>query len=328
MNNNYKSIYGLHIKQFIDMKVKMGCRYRTFSSIFNQVDYVADQAGETSSGITKEFTRKWSERLPNEGEFYRYRRVRLLAQFSSYLCDLGIKSYIPKLPPYPKTTFVPYIYSQREIGLLFKICDELRLQRTTMKSCLICFPALIRLLYSTGLRISEALALKNEDVNLEENYLLIRDNKNGKERIIPVSASLANVLREYVSYRDRYPFRKIRTGFFFVKLNGSKCDCSCIHARFKECLEKAGIPYIGRGQGPRVHDLRHTFAVTSLAGMAETGIDLYASLPILSNYLGHQSISSTNYYVRLTSNMYPGLLKDIDAVCFDVFPKFKNYETD
>ncbi len=328
MNDNYNSIYGLHIKQFIDLKLKLGLTYRSFSSIFNQLDLVAEKSKETSLGITKEFARKWSERLPNEGEFYRYRRVRLLAQFSSYLCDLDIKSFIPKLPQYPKRTFVPYIYSQKEVGLLFKICDELRLQKAAMKSCTICFPALIRFLYSTGLRISEALALKNEDVNLEETYLIVKDNKNGRERLIPMSLSLADVLREYVSYRDRNALRKTRTGYFFVKLNGKKCDCSVIHAKFKECLKKTGIPYIGKGQGPRLHDLRHTFAVNSLSGMAEAGIDLYASLPTLSNYLGHQTIDSTNHYVRLTSNMYPGLLKDIDAVCFNVFPKFKNYEAD
>lgn len=328
MKNNYKSVYGLHIKGFIDMKVKMGCRYRTFSSIFNQLDDVADQADETSPGITKEFAKKWSQRLPNEGEHYWYRRVRFLAQFSSYLCDIGIHSYIPKLPPCPKITFTPYIYSQKEIELIFSICDGLRLQKITMKSCLICFPALIRLLYSTGLRISEALALKNQDVNLEENYLLIRDNKNGKERIIPIAESLANVLKEYVDYKDRYPLRKTRTGYFFVKLNGRECNSNSIHVKFKECLRKAGIPHIGKGQGPRLHDLRHSFAVYSLAGMAEAGIDLYASLPVLSNYLGHQTIDSTNHYVRLTSNMFPDLLKDIDAVCLDVFPKFKNYETD
>jgi integrase len=195
-----------------------------------------------------------------------------------------------------------------------------------MKSHLICLPALLRLLYGTGLRLGEALALTNDNVNLEENYLRVRDSKNGKERIIPISASLVSVCKEYVKYRDRLPLKRAKTGYFFAKLNGSRC--SAIHHRFKECLAKAGIPYIGRGHGPRVHDLRHTFAVTSLATMAEAGIDLYASLPILSNYLGHQSLDSTNHYVRLTANMYPRLLKDIDTVCLDVFPKFSNYEAD
>ena len=75
-----------------------------------------------------------------------------------------------------------------------------------------------------------------------------------------------------------------------------------------------------------MHDLRHTFAVTALAVMAEAGIDLYASLPILSAYLGHQSLDATNYYVRLTANMYPSLIKDVDMIYLDVFPKFRNYE--
>ena len=87
-------------------------------------------------------------------------------------------------------------------------------------------------------------------------------------------------------------------------------------------MDIAGIPNTAR-----LHDLRHTFAVTSLAHMAESGIDLYASLPILSNYLGHQSLGATNHYVRLTSNMYPDLITDVNTVCLDVFPKFKNYET-
>lgn len=328
MNRNYNSIYGLHIKQFVDMKIKLGFKYRTSSGILSQMDKLAEGNKEISPGITKEFAEKWSERLPNESEFYRYARVRLLAQFSSYLCDLGIQSFIPKLLAHPKSTFIPYIYSQKEIDSIFRVCDELRLQRANMNSCIICLPALIRLLFGTGLRISEALAIKNQDVNLEEKYLLIKDSKNSKERIIPISASLATVCEEYVNHRDRLPLRKIKTGYFFVKLNGSKCSCYGIHHRFKECLAKAGIAYIGRGHGPRLHDLRHTFAVTSLANMAEAGIDLYASLPILSNYLGHQSLDSTNHYVRLTANMYPSLLKDVNMVCLDVFPKFNNYEAD
>ena len=193
MNRYYDSIYGLHIKQFVDMKIKLGFKYRTFSGILSQMDRLAEETKEIAPGITKEFAKKWSERLPNESDFYRYIRVRILAQFSSYLCDLGIQSYIPKLPPYPKSTFIPHIYSQKEINAIFKACDELRLERANMNSCLICLPALIRLLYGTGLRISEALAIRNEDVNLNENYLHVRDCKNSKERIIPISTSLSSV---------------------------------------------------------------------------------------------------------------------------------------
>jgi len=73
--------------------------------------------------------------------------------------------------------------------------------------------------------------------------------------------------------------------------------------------------------------IRHTFACHALANMAESGVDLYTSLPVLSTYLGHQSLSATNGYVRLTAAMYPGLLKDIDMICLNVFPNVENYET-
>ena len=187
-------------------------------------------------------------------------------------------------------------------------------------------PALIRLLYSTGLRISEALALRDQDVNLEESYLLVNDSKNGKQRIIPISASLVVVCEEYIKYRAMLPYRKTESGYFFVNGNGDKCGGS-VRQWFKKCLDKAGIPYRGR-KDPRIHDLRHTFAVTSLANMVEAGIDIYAALLVLSGYLGHQSLEATNHYVRLTSAMFPQLIKDIDMVCLDVFPKFKNYEAD
>ncbi|CAL66204.1 tyrosine-type recombinase/integrase [Christiangramia forsetii] len=320
MNKLYNSKYGPYIGQYIDLKRKLGFKYTTGEFILSKIDTLADQREETTSGITKDFTRLWSERRPNESEFYRYTRISHLVQFSSYLCDLGIPSYVPRLPRFPKNTFIPYIYSQKEIHLLFKVCDELRIGMLNKNSCMICMPTLIRLLYCTGIRMGEAIALKDEDVNLEEGYLLVRDSKNGKQRIIPISQSLVSVCREYLEYRNLLPSRKTSSGYFFVKVNGHKCGQS-VRAWFKKCLDRAGIP-----GSARLHDLRHTFAVTSLAQMAESGIDLYASLPILSNYLGHQSIGATNHYVRLTSNMYPNLINDIDAICLDVFPKFKNYE--
>lgn len=183
-------------------------------------------------------------------------------------------------------------------------------------------PVLIRLLYCTGIRMGEAIALRDTDVHLDEGHLLVKDSKNGKQRIIPIPESLISVCREYLGYRDMLPSGKTRSGHFFVKGNGDKCGQS-VRAWFKKCLDRAGIP-----GNARLHDLRHTFAVTSLAHMAESGIDLYASLPILSNYLGHRSIGATDHYVRLTANMYPDLINDMDTVCLDVFPKFRNYEAD
>lgn len=326
MHNNYNSRYGLHMKQFIDMKRALGFKFKTGVYLLSKIDRLAEKTGETSPGITKEFAEKWSKKRSYESDRYRYSRIRILAMFSSFLCDLQIKSYIPKVPGYGKSTFIPYIYSPKEIEAILKACDDLRFCMANMHSCLFSMPVLIRLLYATGLRIGEALAMKSDDVNLDENYLRVKDSKNGKERIIPISDSLVSVCKQYLKYRDKLPVRKAKLTYFFVSLNGSKCGHQAVGEWFKKCLKKAGVQYVSRNNLPRLHDLRHTFAVTSLANMAEAGIDLYASLPVLSTYLGHQSLEGTNHYVRLTANMYPGLLKDVDTVCLDVFPKFKNYE--
>lgn len=195
-----------------------------------------------------------------------------------------------------------------------------------MNSIIIILPALIRLLYGTGLRISEALSLRNKDVHLDDNYLVVRDCKNGKKRMIPISDSLSEVCKEYLKYRCLLPFSLSANDYFFVSLAGSVCKRDAVHDWFQKILWKAGIPH--NDHGPRLHDLRHTFSVHSLAMMAESGIDLYCSLPILSTYLGHQSLESTNHYVRLTSEMYPGLLKDVDMVCLNVFPNTEYYEAD
>jgi integrase/recombinase XerD len=327
-NKMCNSSYGPHLQKFIEMKRTLGFNFKTEAVILYQIDRLAEKTSESSPGITKEFADKWCKRRCHESDFYRYTRVRLLASFSSYLCDLGIRSYIPKLPRYQPGGFIPYIYSPKEIEAIINACDELRLHQASMRSYLFSIPALIRLLYATGLRIGEALTLKKHDVNLTENWLRVRDSKNGKERIIPISNSLASVCSEYSKYRDMVPIAARKSSYFFVGLDGKKCSQQAVSRWFKKCLKKVQIPFVSRNRLPRLHDLRHTFAVTSLANMAEAGIDLYASLPILSNYLGHQSLEGTNHYVRLTATMYPELLKDVDAVCLDVFPKFKNYEAD
>jgi integrase/recombinase XerD len=127
MNRYYNSIYGRHIKQFIEMKRKLGFKFTTSAKILSLFDRVAEKSGEMEPGITRELAKRWSKKKPNESERYQYNRVRLVAQLSLYLCDLGIESHIPKLPPYPHGTFIPYIYSQKEIEAIFKASDELRL---------------------------------------------------------------------------------------------------------------------------------------------------------------------------------------------------------
>lgn len=318
-------IYAPYIRQFIDFKRSLGFKYVTEEIIYSIFDRVTIELGETKVGISKELSDKWCERKNNESESYWIHRAGCLVRLSSYLCKIGIRSYIPRLPRH-KSTFVPFVFSKNEMESVFAAADALRTKHKMMNSIILIMPALIRLLYGTGLRIGEALALRNQDVNLIDNFLVVRDSKNGKQRMIPLSDSLSKVCRGYVFYRNALPLFISNESPFFMSLNGSPCSSGTVYEWFRDILIIAGIPFTGNHHGPRLHDLRHTFAVTSLAQMAESGIDMYGSLPILSTFLGHQSLSATDTYVRLTAEMNPGLLKDIDMVCLNLFPEIKSHE--
>jgi integrase len=183
-------------------------------------------------------------------------------------------------------------------------------------------PCLLRLLYGTGIRISEALSLKNKDVNINERYLTLKDTKNGKDRLVPMSSSLTTVCKDYLEQRNTLPLNGLKReiGPFFVSLNGKGCNQGAVHRWFRKVLVLAGIPFNGNRKGPRIHDIRHTFACHSFLKLSDEDMDLYCSWPYLSTYLGHQSLESTEQYIRLTSQMYPELLKDTDGLYVNVLP--------
>lgn len=327
MRKQCNSIYAKHIEQYIEMKRKLGFKFTTPAFILSHFDRLAEKSEVTSEGITRELAEKWCKRKPNESSLYWYTRAQVVAQFSAFLRDMAIESFVFKLPPFQKNTFIPYIYSQKEIKAIFKAADSLVIYNRIMNSCIFSVPAMLRLLYATGIRIGETLDLCEDDINVEAKYLRVKDSKNGKQRIIPLSDSLTDVLKQYQKQKRKLPVAK-KSKYFFVRVDGRRCNYLAVTKWFKDCLVKTGIRCETRNHFPRIHDLRHTFAVTSLANMADAGIDLYASLPILSTYLGHQSLEATNHYVRLTANMYPNLIRDVDMICLDVFPKLRNYEAD
>jgi integrase len=182
-------------------------------------------------------------------------------------------------------------------------------------------PTLLRILYSTGLRVGEALILKHRDVDLDRGYLVLRACKNGQERVVPLSGSLVEVCKDYCAYKQKQLINTGPDSFFFTALDGSRCWPVTVYEHFRTVLYKAGISHKGRGKGPRLHDLRHTFCVKALVKMSEAGMDLYYSMPVLSTYVGHQSIEATNKYVRLTSEMYPDLLDKVNSAYKYIFPE-------
>jgi len=319
----YYSVYGPYIEQYLDIQRTLGFKPKERNSILVAFDRLAQERDEVVIGISKEFANEWGKKTMNESEINRYKRIQGVRLFALFLCKIGHPSYIAQLPKL-KTSFTPYIFTDGQIQALFYACDQLNI-RTTNRSTAFIIPALFRLLYSTGLRISEALSLICQDVNLKERYLIVRNSKNGLDRMVPISDTLAVICREYLEHRNRYS-RLIynMSDLFFINADGKKCSVDTIYNWFRRVLKQAGISHGGRGVGPRIHDFRHTFACRSLADMAEKGLDLYYSLPILSTYLGHRSLAATDGYIRLTAQMYPGIAAKINELASDLVPNISN----
>lgn len=321
--SRYQGIYASLLEQYIDFKRNLGYKFKSAESTYYLFDQFTIRNGESEIGITKELANKWAVKRPNESDSTCYKRVMYLIQFASFLNDSGYPSYISRLPKAYNSTFTPYIFSREEMKAIFEASERLKIDNF-MDSAVNVIPALLRMLYGTGIRIGEAVSLKVKDVNLTEQFLIIRRSKNGMDRMIPISDSLADVCRQY---RNSLQVMQGSEDYFFVKRNGRCCNPKAIYEWFRKVLWEAGISHGGKGQGPRMHDLRHVFSIHSLAIMASSGLDLYYSLPILSEYLGHQSLEATEKYVRLTSEMYPELIHDVNSICAYAFPEVDGHET-
>lgn len=307
MITHFYSVYGPIMREFIDLKRSLGYKYVDVEYVFARFDRFTEERNEVNIGISKTLAEAWCGKTPNEASKTWYNRIQIIRLFAIYLGDRGYPSYIPQLPPM-RSTFVPYIFSKDEIKRFFEACDDLQPTRNHLGSRVFMVPCLFRILYGTGLRISEVMRLKCADVDIKNRHLVVLDSKNSKERLVPISQSLAAVCKDYLKYRENQ-YASRRSKAFFISPDGSPCNRDNAHRWFKRVLYRARIPHSGRGTGPRLHDLRHTFSVHSLASMAESGTDLYCSLPLLSAYLGHQSVTATDRYVRLTSEMFPSIIK-------------------
>lgn len=318
----FYSAHASLLTEYIDFKRSLGYKYQ-LEYAFKKFDTFLVKNNFTQIGLTRGICELWSIKQANESFTNRYKRVNNIRNYSIYLNGLGYTSYIPMDSREFESTFTPYIFTKDEVERFFLACDSIDL--TSRSETAHIYPALFRVIYGCGLRVSEAITLKCTNVNLDEKYIIIYESKNGEDRILPISESLSEIL---CLYKNTYFPKRPDQDYFFSKLNGGKCSSDTVYRWFRTILRKAGISHGGKGYGPRVHDFRHTFSVHSLATMSDAGLDLYYCLPLLSKYLGHKSLEATDKYVRLTSDIYPGIMNEMNRICAFVFPEVREYETD
>jgi integrase/recombinase XerD len=236
-------------------------------------------------------TQSWFCRFHTVAGFYRFAMAR---QYTDH-------SPLPPRPPKPPAEFIPYIYSEQDVRALLDAVDARYEEDWLVRPQTV--RTLLLLLYATGLRISEALALKTTDVDLAEAILTIRETKFYKSRLVPIGADLVGVLRRYRDQQDGKRARALHDPFLSDH-QGRPILRQTAELVFKRVREQAGLERpTCRTFRPRLHDFRHTFAMNRLVSWYRAGKNVQRLLPHLSTYLGHRSVNETQRYLNMTAEL-------------------------
>ena len=304
------------IVAFIQFKRSLGYIYKNEEGILYRFSVFSLDYVITGHEVPLQLVEGWLEFRKNEKPNTHRGRGNTVLQLLGFAQKHGYKVHFPVLMrrlQIPR--YVPYIFSKKEIKHFFYACDHIRYYSGTSRHHTV--PILFRLIYSCGLRASEAANLKCNHVDLTGGVITIRAGKNGKDRLVPLSDSMAKCIQQY---HRRYHDGDCNDKYFFEGKYKDKLTRHKIYKWFRICLESAGIHHQGRGKGPREHDLRHSFCVHSLKKMQNQGKDLYSSLPVLSTYVGHASTNATQHYLRLTAEFFPDVMEQVDRQCSGIIP--------
>lgn len=245
-----------------------------------------------ASTVTIEAALAWAYAGVDPASTSPARRMAIVRGFARHMASQDPNTEIPPcgVVPNRQRWRPPFIYSQADVTALIAQARAMRWRLPAATHS-----TLIGLLAATGMRVGEALRLDRSDLDWHDGVLVIRRSKFGKSRQIPVLACTLDALNGYAEIRDRLCPRPA-TASFFVSLRGTRLIYAVVQQVFRDLCDQTGV---GRGapNRPRLHDLRHTFAVRTLAGWYRRGEDVEARAPSLSTYLGHRDPRSTYWYL-------------------------------
>jgi integrase/recombinase XerD len=286
-----------HVTDYIAFKQALGSRFHTeaqilkaFSKAMGDVDIteVEPSAVQTFLDGKGGVTSFWHQKFGVLTRFYRFLKIR------NHVYDNPLPKTVPNCPE----PMEPYIYTTEELRRLLAATDKLQSPWSPLRACT--FHTLILTLYSTGLRIGEALSLTLADVNLPESLMTVRNTKFFKTRLVPIGPRLCDTLRTYRQRRLKLPCPQGEDSAFFVTRSGNVLTYDQARRAFPILRSLAGIHREKEARyQPRVHDIRHTMAVHRLLSWYRQGANVQQLLPLLSTYLGHRDIAATQRYLTI-----------------------------
>jgi len=288
------------IRRLIDLRRIEGSDYHTQAQLLSYFDRFLVEQKLAEPRLTRQLVGAYETTLSHLVPRGRANRMCVVRQLCEYLSRSDPLTYVPASlgTPSSQATFAPYIYSENEIRALLAAAANLPPPDTLRGQT---YQTLLGLLYSTGLRIGEAMALNLVDFHRDDTRLYIAQGKFHKARWVPLSASTAEVLSRYAA-RRRQTRPSSPDSPLFLNQRGRRLHHCTVNQCFHDLLKQCSISHKARTR-PRLHDLRHSFAVHRLLTWYREEEDLNARLAWLSTYMGHVDIRSTHVYLHPTAEL-------------------------
>jgi integrase/recombinase XerD len=284
-----------HVDEYLRLRRALGFKLKEDERTLGQLVGYLEAAG--ASTITCELAIRWARQPVGVHPNQWAKRLRVARGFAAYLQTLDPATEIPPADVFPvrRQRATPYLFSQQDIC---RVLEEARRLRQPMRAA--SYEALLGLLAVSGMRIGEAVALERDDVDLDAGVITIRKAKGDRSRLVPLHPTAVEALRHYASARDRLcPTARSRA--FFISSAGTPVLEENLRKTFREITTRLGI----RTQTvqPRIHDLRHRFAVQTLIDWQRAGVSIDERIPVLSTYLGHVSPADTYWYLSASPEL-------------------------
>jgi integrase/recombinase XerD len=281
------------MQDYLTMRRGLGFKLRDAG--VGLANFVSFMESKRASHITTDLALEWAQKPKSVLSLEWARRLSWVRGFAHYRSASDPRTQIPPkgLLPYRYQRPRPYIYTDQEIERLLAAARALPPAgglRGWKYHCL------FGLLSVSGLRISEALNLQLDDIDLRENVLTIQKTKFGKSRLVPLHPSAQKVLTGYLRQRSRFLAGR-PASHLFVSGTGHRLNVACVRRTFHALSRQIGLRGVSASRGPRLHDFRHCFAVKTLLHWYRSGLEIEPRLPILSTYLGHVCVSHTYWYL-------------------------------
>lgn len=322
---SFEGKYAELCSKFIAYKRGLGYSYpsRTVRQVRFLNNYLSTSQAEAEDfTLTREVVENFTAVRNSEAPQTTLQREKTIRQFALFLNKLDISAYIAPISRKHYSSFTPYIFTKEQIISILSVVDNIKYEYRSPHYHHV-YPFMIRILYCCGLRLGEALNLRLENIDFAERVLRIEQAKYNNSRLVPMSDSLFAALKKYMTQVGYSPSDR---GYLFRTKKNKRYAPNSILARYKDFLSMAGIPRLASGRLPRIHDLRHTFAVHALESLVAQGIDVHSGLPYLMNYLGHRQMRHTEYYLRLTSSSYESITNTMAPLYTNLFPREAVYD--